>query len=139
MRQAGESPATASLSGAGSKAGGARDMASEQQLANRKRLIEALRAPQMPKGFTWDFGFFGARVGCGTVGCAVGLAKEIGLTSFVSLSKTADVVGLDYVDAAAVFSPREDIRYDDRHIARGYGVPWEQVTPQMVADKLEAA
>lgn len=108
-------------------------MATEQQLANRKRLIEALRA-EMPAGFKWDFATNLRHTTCGSVGCAIGLAKILGMIENPYIGSMAYALGIDRFDAKWTFAPNDD----GIDILPGYGVPWEQVTPQMVADKLEA-
>lgn len=108
-------------------------MATEQQLANRKRLIEALRA-EMPAHFKWDFGEIYRVRSCGAVGCAVGLSRVLGIITSKSIDDLVGAIGIPFMNGIELFAPGSC----DGDIVTGYGVPWEQVTPQMVADKLEA-
>lgn len=119
------------------------------EIAARQKLIDALRRqPEVGRseaGFAWDFGIWWAKLPpwrdsqCNTVGCAIGLAKEIGFDLDVStgaFSKKSTrpqphyvlgrMVGLSTQDAKHIFS------------YKGYTVGI-RVTPSMVADALERA
>jgi hypothetical protein len=88
-----------------------------------RRLITALREP-MPDRFEWDFGIVHARRHCGTAGCAMGLAKKLGI-----VSRNGGLhwqLGMKFSEACALFG------------RDAYGVDPEAVTPAMVADKLQA-
>lgn len=109
----------------------------EQMKANRKRLIAALRAP-MPKGFHWDFREVSAPHECGTAGCAIGLAMEIGLIDgeagwpnpTMLASRLAIVTGLSHANSGRIF-----LAYDSEY----ENVKLSDVSPEMVATALEAA
>lgn len=79
------------------------------------RLIDALRSP-LPEGFEWDFTNFET--------CACGLAATMGILG--------TVLTAHHSVNSAVFCREED------GIVPLYGVPARDVTPAMVADKLEA-
>ena len=101
-------------------------------------MIEALRA-EMPERFKWDFETSFECRGCGYVGCAMGLAHQIGIVPKPPRNTTypdlmSEALGLRYSEVRRIFVPYESV--DGR--CEGYGVSYEQVTPQMVADKLEA-
>lgn len=96
-------------------------------------LIAALRAP-MPKHFNWDFNTIYDEKPCGSVGCAIGLAKTIGLIDGASRAELSTALGLSLFTSKAIFVPH---CYPDG-TAEGYGdTLYEEVTPFMVADKLE--
>lgn len=98
-------------------------------------LITALRAP-MPKHFNWDFNTIYDEKPCGSVGCAIGLAKTIGLIDSASRAELSTALGLSLFTskAKAIFVPH--CYYDGT--AEGYGdTLYEEITPAMVADKLE--
>ncbi len=103
-------------------------------LARRRRLIAALRG-EMPAGFTWNFNKTHFRNTCGTVGCAMGLAIEIGvLRPFAGM-----LFALDWYEPMAA---RIGISKEDSHrifgMVSSYGAnDPDKVTPAMVADKLE--
>lgn len=102
-------------------------MATSEQLAARDRLIAAGRAP-MPKGFEWDFSVIWQSGSCGTAGCMIGLAIEIGLIRDEGSSKItrlAEKIGITSKDAYDVFLG-----------FYSYDVPCDAVTPAMVADRL---
>jgi hypothetical protein len=89
---------------------------------NRARLIEALRA-EMPRDWRWDFGNCGAGPShCGTAGCAIGLAYKLGIATNEDIYTT---LGITQEQAISVFS------------VGAYDIPYQQVTPSMVADRLE--
>jgi len=101
----------------------------ETPAIRRARSIEALRAP-MPENFEWKFDTVYKRTECGAVGCALGVAMDIGVVARFTVESVAEALGLTFNDAVAIFSPY-DVNYE-------YGVPYDEVTPAMVADKLEA-
>ncbi len=93
----------------------------------RARLIDALR--HLPRLHRWDFAFAGGKVGCGSAGCAVGLAHGIGLIDEPYVSTLGEALGLlpeQYLKIFDCLGPSND-----------YGVPTSKVTPAMVADVLE--
>jgi hypothetical protein len=99
---------------------------------NRARLIEALRAP-MPENFEWDFRQIEKEVACGTAGCAMGLAKAMGLLGdcrFPCTGVMAKALGIDLIKNSQL----ENIFLSPRYC----GVTcMEKVTSTMVADALE--
>lgn len=103
---------------------------SETGKQRRQRLIEALRAP-MPEGFTWDFCAVLEPHGCGTAGCAIGLAcqlwpgEKLDDASFGQLANFFDLPSM--YEAQRIFF--STVYYPERLMRK--------VTPQMVADKLE--
>lgn len=99
---------------------------------NRQRLIEALRAP-MPTGFEWDFRIVYDKTDCGTAGCAIGLACELWPDEKLDTATTGGLA--NFFDL-----PRASDAFWTFQTAAGYNVPshlMKDVTPQMVADKLE--
>lgn len=64
---------------------------------------------------------------CGSVGCAAGLAQLMGIAHGHEVGDMADALGIDWSEAEAIF----------RQPRATYGVDWDDVTPEMVADKLE--
>ncbi len=98
------------------------------QAMNRTILIEALRSP-FPEGFGWNFNVIHRREGCGTLGCAIGLAIEIGLFD------KKNNFGPNDVEVEVVFG--EGIYRHFSSNNNDYGVNAKQVTPAMVADALE--
>jgi hypothetical protein len=99
-------------------------------LERRRRLIAALRS-EMPSGFKWNFLFVHEKRACGTVGCALGLAKEIGILDEPLLSDAANKFNLSREQANLIFYP------PPHNIRRIYGCAFSKVTPAMVADALE--
>ncbi len=104
-------------------------------VVNRARLVAALRAP-MPKGFTWDYAETHTKTNCGTLGCAKGLALEIGIPGIRPHHSwtVSDALGLSHALGYEIFLGVATYGFDPQ-IPRN----WSLVTPQMVADKLEAA
>lgn len=104
---------------------------------NRTRLIHALRA-QLPKNFRWEFGEFELRndVGCGTAGCAMGLAKFIGIVGDADVETVCAAIGIPPRAGYRIFWPG----HMDEETFGPYGAEhdYDSVTPQMVADALEA-
>lgn len=113
------------------------DGAPSPKIEARLHLIEALRN-EVPR-FKWNFGSWYSEHHCGSVGCACGLAQHIGIVKDlwsaadenVAISTiVARAIGINARTAKGIFDP-DDLR-------RTYGVDdHEEVTPQMVADKLE--
>jgi hypothetical protein len=111
------------------------DGSENPELLARLRLIEALRS-EMPRGFTWNFSTWHDSYGCGTAGCACGLALEIGLVPRLWTGNTEPstavgrAIGLHANTARGIFCPADP--------RRTYGVEYTcAVTPVMVADALE--
>lgn len=110
----------------------------------RMRLIDALRG-EMPRDFRWEFEKYLIETkNCGMAGCACGLAQHIGIVDDIcaqAISTGLEVsrivgraIGIPDVEAVKIFNPAST---DDGIISQ-YGVQYsDQVTPQMVADKLE--
>lgn len=90
-----------------------------------RELEDALRN-ELPSDWHWDFNRVRYAHSCGSAGCAIGLARHIGLVarndSFVS------VLNFSSEDWCKTFT----------HDGHGYGVPIHAVTPLMVADALRA-
>ena len=105
--------------------------------SNIRTLITALRAP-MPEHFEWDFTTIhrASREHCGYVGCAMGLAQEIGLVSERDATSfgMSRALNLPRETVMAIFIPASDMS----DTTLDYGVKYRDVTPAMVADKLEA-
>lgn len=99
------------------------------------KLVTALRA-EMPEGFTWDFGTISRPTGCGSMGCALGLAgivlRDEGFSvDEMSNANIAEFFGMDRdLSDATFFDPDT---YIDHHGATSY----RDVTPAMVADEIE--
>lgn len=93
-----------------------------------RALETALRAP-MPEGFTWNYSVVLAERRCGTAGCALGMAKVLGLIPMktAALGSVA-IFGLPSYEASLVFNSAEF--YGRNH--------HEEVTPLMVADAIAA-
>jgi hypothetical protein len=106
---------------------------------NRVRLIEALR--DIPVNFRWNFETWHAPSQCGTVGCAVGLAKEIGLIKDVDdFKEFASTLGLNIYLARDIFNPYTHGNSIATIICSGpyVGHYYRDVSPAMVAAALEA-
>jgi hypothetical protein len=99
-------------------------------LANRAKLLAALRA-EMPEGFKFDYRTVLAEKGrCGTVGCGIGLAYSLGLIPYPNSREIGLALGIKNNAVEAIF-----------YNGVTYGAPrwdWSSVTPAMVADELEA-
>lgn len=94
------------------------DEPTPQQFENRRILIAALRdRSKWPKGFKWDF------ERCST--CAIGLSRRLGLASKVSWAPFAMTKA--FAIPAAMF----------QSAFLWSGGPEVEVTPEMVADRLE--
>ncbi len=94
---------------------------------NRMLLAAALRS-DMPENFTWGFRNYRIEHDCGTVGCALGLAVEIGLLRHVAINHRYD-------ELKKVFGPVAIKSEFWNPIP--YARDWDAVTPHMVADLLE--
>jgi hypothetical protein len=105
---------------------------SDSPALRRHLLIRALRDEDArPASFSWDFGVMERPNGCGAVGCAVGLAHQMGLSAKPESYAVADAIGISRRAARKIFIPLR--------LRRRYGVRrWAEVTPAMVADQLEA-
>lgn len=111
---------------------------SPSQRDARKRLIAALRA-EMPPRFEWNFELVYEEENCGAFGCGIGLAKRIGLIDYAGLANCAEALGLAFDDAKQIFMPTDYWNEEKgERVTNDYEVPWIDVTPQMVADALEA-
>lgn len=119
------------------------DVTTETPAIRRARLGDALRS-KLPEHFVWDFSTVREPRGCGSVGCAIGLATmiwpelrpqyedNIGPDDpqwdwcDISDNKISDFFGmtLDQV-TRTFFSPFD------------YGWRWEDVTPEMVANAID--
>lgn len=112
-------------------------MATEKQIENRGRLIAALRM-EMPSNFTWAFDVTLNYADCGTVGCAMGLAREIGICTNLGTLAIAEAIGIARSEADEIFAPNDVFDWEaEAYICDGYGVAWGEVTPAMVANALE--
>lgn len=102
-----------------------------EQQDNFDRLVNALRA-EMPPDFRWSFAINYERSGCGAVGCAMGMAAHLGMIDEHSpyTEAVAKAIGIDEDDADTIFAPATGLLV--------YGCGYSGITPQMVADKLEA-
>ncbi len=86
-------------------------------------LALALRAP-MPEGFGLDFGTKYQNDECGTVGCAMGLAKTLWFTSRARRSMDISAAfNISHFDVAALFVPNN--------------LDYAKITPAMVADAID--
>ncbi len=98
-------------------------------LANRRRLIKALRSP-MPEGFSWDFEYIKKHTSCGSGGCALGLASELWPELDVDDKKNvAEFFGMAGDEITGVFYGKYD--------AYNY-IEIKDITPIMVANALES-
>ncbi len=95
----------------------------------RARLIELLRdRSSWPPNFAWNF------QNCST--CALGLAWETICVGAPHSGRNHidPLLGLSYAESGPVFAPTTLLD----GTAEGYGIPRYLVTPEMVADRLEA-
>lgn len=103
---------------------------------NRAKLIAALRG-KMPPRFIWDFGTVYRESDCGTVGCALGLSMDLGIIDLGRCSELSRALAIPGELGRGIFVPVQRLGYSG--IVVGYGCRYGDVTPQMVADKLEGA
>lgn len=104
------------------------DQTTEQK--NRLTLIALLRdQSNWPPGFEWNF------QRCST--CAIGLAFRTKAVAMIDEGRQylEPVLGLTKAQGIEIFAPDEM----PDGTAKGYGMPRYEVTPEMVADRLEAA
>lgn len=95
------------------------------RVGDLRELATALRAP-MPERFLWDFTYVHRPHKCGTVGCALGLAREMGLLD-PREELITNAFGLQYNEVARVFG-------NPGH----YGAETHnEVRPEQVADALD--
>lgn len=102
------------------------------EVVARQLLIDALRRP-MPEFFHWDYSSIEEIHPCGTAGCAMSLARAIGLVSHSERCCTAVIgplLGLSDENAEDIFLGTHPA-YD--------GIDMSAITPEMVADALENA
>ena len=98
------------------------DVATETPAIRRARLIEALRGEM--RGWRWDYLY--VDTGCGTAGCALGLARRM----------WPEMDGLSTDEEAKFLGLRESDFFD---VFFGLCIATEEpITPAMVADALEA-
>jgi hypothetical protein len=88
---------------------------------------------QTNKGkFTWDFSTViepKGSIGCGSVGCLVGLAYKNELIPYTGRYEITVFTGLsDYIVARVFYN-----RHDNYHV----GDDWQKITPEMVSRELE--
>lgn len=104
------------------------------------KLSAALRQP-MPSGYTWDFGIVlqeaQSEHHCGTVGCAMGLAYQLGLVPPPEGDPTPEEAEIiDYLS-----EPQFGMKLSDYNrifmTAYSYGYTFAKVTPVMVADAID--
>ena len=110
-----------------------------EQFANGMKLVNALRRlPDEgdPEGFTrlpedglfkWDFRSTLEEENCGRIGCAMGVAKLIGLVDELSEVLIADKIGILYYEANEIF-------FKPRFYGKEHSF---EITPHMVAAVLE--
>lgn len=95
------------------------------ELAKLRVLEEALRA-EMPQGFVWDFSVAHVEGWCGSYGCALGVAQQIGLIPNALTTLVEGGFGMRLKEFEAIFGAPD-----------GYGTSSPSaVTPIMVADEL---
>lgn len=95
-----------------------------QDVRNLLTLADALECG-LP-GFEWDFNKHLEHRGCGSIGCALGLGKIIGLFRVAMSSEARRVFKISERQADSLFLYHED-----------YGVPrMDDVQPAMVAARL---
>jgi hypothetical protein len=106
------------------------DVATETPAIRRARLIEALRG-NMPPNHEWNFTFSYEERGCGTAGCAIGVAIRLGI-----IENTHPFDRYDHIKERLGLSDHQMsvFRSDG---AGPYGVLATAVTPGMVAEALE--
>lgn len=99
-----------------------------------RALAKALRGP-MPKGFTWNFGQLCRTDTCGSVGCAIGLAKTLWPKAFPDLYDD-----LNATDASVA----ERFNISVQQVKQLFWIPqlhgqtnYADVTPSMVADTID--
>ena len=102
----------------------------------RRVLIDALRG-KLPEGFEWDFSVVERKApGCGTAGCAIGLARSLWPGKRLPIwydrpREPARLANFFGIPVSAV----EKIFLTSWHY--GENVPMSEITPKMVASKLE--
>lgn len=120
-------------------------MEHNQTIVNRQKLITALENQHNYKNFTWNFCDLFAIEGeetacgsvqkwkemdikdCGTSGCALGLAFQLGMITSPNCDRMEEFLGINKDQSKALF-----LR------CKTYGVGFmDDVTPQMVADKIK--
>lgn len=89
-----------------------------------KQLITALRSP-LPDNFQWDFNSIHKPTPCGSAGCALGLAEELGLPNRCNRWERLTGIPFNYL---------QDIFYGN---VFGGEIDYDDITPVMIADKLE--
>lgn len=108
---------------------------------NRRRLLDAARA-RMPNGFEWNFSKIYVEKSCGAAGCMIGLARTIGVIpeSWPTTRDLADALDLDQKIIENICIPESENAHDggDSDWVPSYNCAWDEITPAMVADKLEA-
>ena len=112
---------------------------------NRKILIDELRKIEQYRNFTWDFECILTKVDCGTAGCAIGLACIIWPNKFQRKEVIPDLFVVTDEEIMSHFGMTKEevakIFYNDEYNSEYevfYGCYNEDVTPNMVADALEA-
>jgi hypothetical protein len=102
-------------------------------IASRKVSENGENTWQTKKGkFTWDFSTTiepKGSIGCGSVGCLVGLAFANELTPDYSRDEITTFTGLDDYTVGRVFY--------NRHDNYRVGDDWQNITPEMVSRELE--
>jgi hypothetical protein len=98
-------------------------------------LVNALRG-ELPKTYRWDFSFIHrpATKCCRSAGCALGLPIELGLATIDDVQFYGDICQTFGItpEQTAVFEA-----WEVGGIVPLYGIPASQITPAMVADKIE--
>ena len=121
------------------------DSAEATPAINRKILIDGLRRIEKYKDFTWDFENILTKVNCGTAGCAIGLACIIWPNKFQSKEVIPDLFAVTDEEIMSHFGMTKEevakIFYNNEGNSEYevfYGCYNKGVTPNMVADALEA-
>lgn len=95
------------------------------EIGKLRVLSEALKG-EMPQ-WRWDFTHIVTPNSCGTAGCAIGLARHLGLIQFEDHDAPDAEFGLSFGEMGSLFYTT---------LAYG-GCAWSAVTPNMVADAID--
>ena len=102
------------------------ELTQDEQRENRELLLAFLRSP-MPKGFHWDYTVIEQERSCGTIGCAIGLARLIFENDYLQADELGELIGLGVADSRFCF--------ENLHIELGCAM--YEITPKRVAEAIE--
>lgn len=104
--------------------------------ANIEKLCSALEHPELWTGFNWTFLNIEISRPCGTAGCAIGLAKHIGIIDGAWAAELADALGITEDECTAICIPEED--GETGSYCPLYGKPFKDIQPADVAAQFRA-